>query len=221
MTRRRSLGWQVISWAEHHLCRGPGDLRGEPLVFDHELGAFVVRCYEVDDHGRRRYNQVLLSRPKGRSKTESAAAIGCTEALGPVRFDHWARDGEVSSWGYRFQPGEPVGRQRRRHVLPLPGDRGVAKLPHLRGHDRHARPPVGASWAPFSEARYRQHPHIHCRRRRGEAQHGRERRRKTAGVKRGRARTKSTSSSATSCARCSPSCPEISPSDRGANRGCS
>lgn len=37
--------------------------------------------------------------------------IECFEALGECRFDHWAEPGEVSDWGYEFEPGEPVGRQ--------------------------------------------------------------------------------------------------------------
>jgi hypothetical protein len=37
--------------------------------------------------------------------------VCCFEALGECRFDHWAVAGEVSDWGYRFEPGEPVGRQ--------------------------------------------------------------------------------------------------------------
>lgn len=36
--------------------------------------------------------------------------IECFEALGPCRFDHWAEPGEVSDWGYEYEPGEPVGK---------------------------------------------------------------------------------------------------------------
>ncbi len=31
-----TLGWGVIEWTEHYLCHGPGDVQGEPLVWDYE-----------------------------------------------------------------------------------------------------------------------------------------------------------------------------------------
>src|SRR6266536_1688608 len=36
--------------------------------------------------------------------------LGCLEAVGPARFDHWAETDEVSPWGYRYEVGEPVGK---------------------------------------------------------------------------------------------------------------
>ena len=97
----RSLGWGLLWWMEHYLCHGPGDLRGEPLRLDPEFAAFIVKAYEVDENGRRKVNRAFLSRPKGRAKSELAGMITCAEAVGPVRFDHWGRD------------GQPVGRPVR------------------------------------------------------------------------------------------------------------
>ncbi|HEY5988010.1 MAG TPA: hypothetical protein VIV12_16805, partial [Streptosporangiaceae bacterium] len=94
-----TLGFQVLDWIEHYLVHGPGDVQGEPIRLDEELSRFILRCYKLDpDTGRRVWDEALLSRPKGRAKSELAGMLACVEALGPVRFDGWdAR-------------GEPVGR---------------------------------------------------------------------------------------------------------------
>jgi hypothetical protein len=104
-----SLGWQVASWIEAMLCHGPGDLAEEPIHLDGERRLFVVLAYALDVHGRRLVREGTISRLKGWAKSELAGAIADAEAVGPVRFHHWAKPGEVSSWGYRFEPGEPVG----------------------------------------------------------------------------------------------------------------
>ena len=113
----RSLGWQLVDWYERMLVHGPGDIEGEPIKLDDELVMFVVLAYALDEHGRRLVHRAVLSRAKGRAKSELAGMVGCGEALGPVRFSHWARPGEVSWWGYRYQPGEPVGRPVRSPML--------------------------------------------------------------------------------------------------------
>jgi phage terminase large subunit-like protein len=93
-----TLGFQVLDWIERYLVHGPGDVQGEPVHLDEELQRFILRAYKLDPFtGRRVYDEVLLSRPKGRSKSELAGMLVCAEALGPVRFAGW-------------QGGEPVGR---------------------------------------------------------------------------------------------------------------
>ena len=95
---RPTLGWQVLQFIEKYLVHGPGDVQGDPIQLDDELAAFILRCYALDPAtGRRVYDEALLSRPKGRAKSELAGMLVCAEALGPVRFDRWER-------------GEPVGR---------------------------------------------------------------------------------------------------------------
>lgn len=94
-----TLGWQVIDWVEAFLCHGPGDVQGEPLVIDDEIALFVCWLYRLypADHeraGRRLVHRGVLSRPKGRAKSEIAGALMCAEALGPVRFDGWDANGE-------------------------------------------------------------------------------------------------------------------------------
>lgn len=113
-----TLGWQVVDWMETFLCHGPGDVEGDAFEIDDEIAAFIAWCYRIhpeghEEEGRQLAQRAVLSRPKGRAKSEIAGAIVCAEALGPVRFDHWAEEGEVSGWGYEFEKGEPVGKPVR------------------------------------------------------------------------------------------------------------
>lgn len=94
-----TLGWQVIDWIETYLCHGPGDVQGEDYVVDDEFAAFLCWLYRVHppDHpqaGRRLVQRGILSRPKGRAKSEFAGAFVCAEALGPVRCDGFDSNGE-------------------------------------------------------------------------------------------------------------------------------
>jgi phage terminase large subunit-like protein len=95
---RPTLGWQVIDWIERYLVHGPGDVQGDRIELDDELATFLLRCYALDPvTGRRLHDEALLSRPKGRAKSELAGMLVCAEALGPVRFLEWRK-------------GEPAGR---------------------------------------------------------------------------------------------------------------
>lgn len=106
-----TLGWQVAHWIETLLCHGPGDVEGETIVLDADYLAATARAYAVNTQsGRRLIRRYILSRPKGRAKSEFAGFLACAEGLGPVVFDHWAVKGETSWWGYEFEKGEPVGR---------------------------------------------------------------------------------------------------------------
>lgn len=105
----RSLGFYAIAWIENFLVHGPGDVQGQPIELDDEFAAFILKSYALNEDGSRRVRRAFLSRAKGRSKSGLAAMIECFEALGECRFDHWAEPGEVSDWGYEYEPGEPVG----------------------------------------------------------------------------------------------------------------
>jgi hypothetical protein len=107
---RESLGWYAIDWIQNFLVHGPGDVQGEKIVLDDEFAEFVIKAYEITTDGYRKVRRAFLSRPKGRSKSELAAMLACFEALGECRFDHWAQQGEISDWGYRYAKGEPVGK---------------------------------------------------------------------------------------------------------------
>lgn len=105
-----TLGFAAISWIEHYLVHGPGDVQGQRIELDDEFAAFLLKAYRLTVRGWRRVRRAFLSRAKGRSKSGLAAFIECFEALGPCRFDHWAEAGEVSEWGYEYDEGEPVGK---------------------------------------------------------------------------------------------------------------
>lgn len=104
-----TLGFGILSWIEHYLVHGPGDVEGQAVELDDEFAAFILKCYEVNADGSRKVRRATISRPKGRAKSELAAFMACAEALGPVRFDHFAKRGETSPWGYAYAVGEPVG----------------------------------------------------------------------------------------------------------------
>jgi phage terminase large subunit-like protein len=90
-----SLGYAVYDWIRENCCYGPGDLQGQPLEFDQEWLDFLVDAYQIDKvTGRKSYDEAVLSRPKGRAKTELASWVVLAEAFAPVRFSHWDDDGQ-------------------------------------------------------------------------------------------------------------------------------
>lgn len=95
------------------LCHGPGDLQGDRLELDEEVVGHLALAYGLGAEGRRLVFRDVLSRPKGWAKSEAAGILVCVEFLGPARFDHWAKRGETSWWGYKYRQGEPVGRPVR------------------------------------------------------------------------------------------------------------
>lgn len=114
--RNRSLGWLAVAWMEFLVVHGPGDVQGEPVRHGDEYTGFIVDCYALGVDGRRLYDSVFLSRPKGCDKSGLAARLSLFEALGPCRFAGWASGGETyrDPWGlgftYTYQAGEPMGR---------------------------------------------------------------------------------------------------------------
>lgn len=99
-----SIGYEVADWISEKCCYGPGDLQGEPikgdLKMDAEFMAFIVAAYSIDPvTGRKVYDEGVLSRPKGRAKTELAGWLVVAEAFGPTRFSHWD------------DAGQPVGKR--------------------------------------------------------------------------------------------------------------
>lgn len=95
-----SLGYAVIDWILEYTCHGIGDIQGERFEgiydLDDEIRDHVIRCYELDPvTGRRMFNEAVLSRPKGRAKSEIAGIIATAEAFADcVRFDGWDADGQ-------------------------------------------------------------------------------------------------------------------------------
>ena len=90
-----SLGYEVIDWIEEYECHGPGDIQGDPIELDDEMREHIIECYRLDpETGRRMYDEAVLSRPKGRAKSEIAGFVVVAEALGPARFGGWDADGQ-------------------------------------------------------------------------------------------------------------------------------
>lgn len=85
-----SVGYEVADWISAFCCHGPGDVQGQPIELDDEWLEFLVEAYRLDPvTGRRVYDESVLSRPKGRAKSELAGFVGVAEAFAPVRFDGW------------------------------------------------------------------------------------------------------------------------------------
>lgn len=101
-----SLGYEVSDWIRDNCCHGPGDLQGEPARLDDEMQDYIVESYRIDPHtGRKVYDESVLSRPKGRAKTEIAGWLVTAEAFGPVRFSQWDEN------------GQPVGKRVRSPLI--------------------------------------------------------------------------------------------------------
>lgn len=111
-----SLGYLVVDWLSVNACHGPGDVQGEPLDFeaDQEMADHIIECYRLDETtGRRLVDEAVLSRAKGRAKSEVAGFIVVVEGFGPCRFDGWAKGGEpypVPEVRETYLPGEPMGK---------------------------------------------------------------------------------------------------------------
>lgn len=99
-----TLGPQVCDFMEERLVYGPGPLKGQPYKVRDDLRYILYRAYEhfpegytlygEDMTGRRRFNQVNLSFPKGSAKTEFGAEVCITELHpeAPIRFNGYDPD---------------------------------------------------------------------------------------------------------------------------------
>lgn len=122
--RNFSLGWLAVAWMEALCLHGDGDVLGEPVVHGDESTGLIVDSYALAKPktvaparvGRRLYDSVFFSRPKGADKSGLGARFGLFEALGPCRFAGIAEGGEVYKdpfglgFRYEYLPGEPMGR---------------------------------------------------------------------------------------------------------------
>ena len=71
----KSLGFAVVDWIETFLVHGPGDIEGEAIRLDDEFAKFVVKSYEVDAAGKKKIRRSVISRPKGRAKSNSLPSL--------------------------------------------------------------------------------------------------------------------------------------------------
>lgn len=112
-SRSRSLGWLGLWWIETFVVHGPGGVAGQPIRHGDEYSQLIVDCYAVDGTGKRLVDSAFFSRPKGCNKSGVAAELVLFEALGPCRFDGWAKGGETFEFlgqVYTYEAGEPMGR---------------------------------------------------------------------------------------------------------------
>ena len=103
-----TLGPQVCDFLEERFVYGPGPLRGKPYVVRDDFRYILYRAYEhypegyvinydgeeVDYSGRRHFNKVTVSLPKGSAKTELMALVSCLELHpdAPIRFNGYDAD---------------------------------------------------------------------------------------------------------------------------------
>lgn len=101
-----SIGYEVLDWIHAYECHGPGDVQGDTIDLDDEMREHIIGCYRIDPTtGRRMFDEAVLSRPKGRAKSEIAGLVVVAEAFAPTRFDGWNAD------------GQPVGRPVRSPLI--------------------------------------------------------------------------------------------------------
>lgn len=80
-----TLGWAVLDWLEAKLG----------FIATDEQARFIADWYEVYPHtGHFKYRRAVIEQAKGWGKSPLAAAIALAEFCGPVRFDHFAKNGE-------------------------------------------------------------------------------------------------------------------------------
>jgi len=122
--RQFSLGWLALAWMEALCLHGDGDVLGERVVHGDDSAGLIVDAYALHSPGtvaesrvgRRLYDSVFYSRPKGADKSGLGGRFGLFEALGPCRFAGIAEGGEVYrdpydlGFEYTYEPGEPMGR---------------------------------------------------------------------------------------------------------------
>lgn len=115
-SRLRSIGGLAVAWIEFFVRHGPGAVQGMPVKLGDEYAGFIMDCYALAPVGRRLYDHVFLSRPKGTNKSGLASYIALFEAVGPARFAGIAEGGEIyrDPWNlgfeYVYEPGEPMGK---------------------------------------------------------------------------------------------------------------
>jgi phage terminase large subunit-like protein len=90
-----SVGYEVLDQIHAYMCHGPGDVQGDPIDLDDEMRDHIIELYRIDPvTGQRCYDEAVLSRPKGRAKSEIAGFVATAEGFLAVRFDGWDADGQ-------------------------------------------------------------------------------------------------------------------------------
>lgn len=82
----RSLGYQILRWAEKYIVQPDGENAGKSWQFTNEQKRFILWMYAIDEKGRWLYQNISLRRSKGWGKTPLLAALAIIEFIGPARF---------------------------------------------------------------------------------------------------------------------------------------
>jgi phage terminase large subunit-like protein len=85
----RTGGPDVLAWAETTLSQPDGPHAGEHWAWRESQIRFVQWWYALDEDGNWLWRRGQIVLPKGTGKSPLAAAIGCAELAGPVRFVDW------------------------------------------------------------------------------------------------------------------------------------
>ena len=103
----KSLGYEVLAWAETYLAQPDGDTAGNPWRWRESQARFVAWWYALDERGEFLFNhgQIVLS--KGAGKSPMAAILSCCELGGPVTFGGWDA------------AGEPIGKPHPSPIIAL------------------------------------------------------------------------------------------------------
>lgn len=116
----------VPEWIERHCVIPDGDNRGASFRLGDEQFDFVANHYTVLPSAKSDqkaeafvFRRSQLVRAQKWGKSPLIAAFVCVEAVGPVLFAGFARDGDqyrcrdngcLCGWVYDYAPGEPMGR---------------------------------------------------------------------------------------------------------------
>ncbi|GAA0632232.1 terminase [Kutzneria viridogrisea] len=85
----RTLAEPILQWQLTYLRQPDGPNSGDPWRMTAEQLRFVCWWYAIDEFGRFVYRRAVLRRMKGWGKDPLAAALACTEFVGPCRFGGW------------------------------------------------------------------------------------------------------------------------------------
>jgi len=89
----KTLGWDVLSFADEYLLQSDGPLAGTRWRPTAEQIRILLWWYAIDDDGNFLFRRGVLRRMKGWGKDPFLAIIAAVEMLGPCRFGGWDDEG--------------------------------------------------------------------------------------------------------------------------------
>lgn len=90
----KSLGYEVLAWAETYLAQPDGDTAGNPWQWRESQARFVAWWYAIDERGAFLFSRGQIVLPKGSGKSPLATILSCCELGGPVVFSHFDENGD-------------------------------------------------------------------------------------------------------------------------------